>query len=317
MPLTIAPSNPVSNVLPQAIPEEKLIQAIEASGYPLQGLVAHELTRHFVVTEEWGYLDRDTREHRSLDLSALCPIGRPDQPDHLNLALLAECKRTGHVHVFFQQVTGREIPDYPSIPGLPTVSVSWGNQSRDVHPSRILGLSELPFLSGPDAPPVCASFVKGHRQNEKVEFSGAEPFNSLVLPLVKAHDSASEVARQWGTNRVCVRATLLLSLAVIDGPMVLIERPDAADQLLLVPWVRVVRQEVNRDPRAPNHFHHYAIDVVHFGFLKQYVERHLLPFAEAFADRVARMRGVLFHGAVAASDSWKWTELKPRSAGQR
>ena len=64
------PANPEKNSLSTGVNEAELIRAIDMSGYPLQGVVAGKLKEHFTVSEEWGYLDRDTKEHRSLDLHA-------------------------------------------------------------------------------------------------------------------------------------------------------------------------------------------------------------------------------------------------------
>jgi hypothetical protein len=38
--------------------ENKLVDAVRASGYPLQSVVARELSSQFTVIEEWGYKDK-------------------------------------------------------------------------------------------------------------------------------------------------------------------------------------------------------------------------------------------------------------------
>ena len=62
-------SNPAANILPTSANESALVQALESSGYPLQGVVAEKLqVAGFRVVEEWGFIDADTKEHRSIDI---------------------------------------------------------------------------------------------------------------------------------------------------------------------------------------------------------------------------------------------------------
>ena len=72
------------------------------SGYPLQGIVAEKMEfAGFKVTEEWGYIDNDTREHRSLDLFASRGLESNAAAKVIpRLDLLIECKRTIHPYVF-------------------------------------------------------------------------------------------------------------------------------------------------------------------------------------------------------------------------
>jgi hypothetical protein len=170
-----APHNPAQNQLPPELPEGKFLKAIEECGYPLQGLVANALMASFSVTEEWGYIDRDSGDHRSLDIFAYRKL-RPEPGSLLYpaIALLVECKRTNHVHVFFQRVVKRPIPDYLSVTGCPRRStISWGNSSRDVHASKVLGLTDLPFLVRPDAgPPVVRPLPEGIDKETESSFQG-------------------------------------------------------------------------------------------------------------------------------------------------
>jgi hypothetical protein len=108
--------------------------------------------------------------------------------------------------------------------------------------------------------------------------------------------------------------TLVICLSVIDGPMVLVEKPEAASTPVLSPWVRVVRQEVSQDRTS---LVHYAVDVVHYAFLNQYVNRHLLPFADSFAEHTYQMREVLLRGGIAPGETWRWTDLKPAPSAKR
>ena len=63
------PENPSTNQLPKSFSEEEVTATIKHSGYPLQTAVALDLTAAgFNIVEEWGYVDRTTREHRTLDI---------------------------------------------------------------------------------------------------------------------------------------------------------------------------------------------------------------------------------------------------------
>src|ERR1051325_9310089 len=117
--------NPDANHLPNAITESQLADAIKASGYPLQTLVAECLKSHFGLRHEWAYLDRQTKELRAIDLLAerdlydwktAHPRVRP------RLDLLIECKQTELPHLFFVA----EPPwtaDFPVLAGLRSKNV--------------------------------------------------------------------------------------------------------------------------------------------------------------------------------------------------
>ena len=101
-------TNPPTNVIPPGIEEPNLVRAVEMSGYPLQGIVAEKLLLGgFTITEEWGFIDSETQEHRSLDLRAFQFTGNPSSGSGVipQLTLLIECKRTGHPYVFFRRVS--------------------------------------------------------------------------------------------------------------------------------------------------------------------------------------------------------------------
>src|SRR5262245_18898638 len=87
-------NNPAGNKLGPGINEANLVRAIESSGYPLQGFVADKLKAEFGVTQEWGFIDRDTKDHRTTDLFAFkhFPGKGNVQP---SVALLIKCKVSG------------------------------------------------------------------------------------------------------------------------------------------------------------------------------------------------------------------------------
>src|SRR5689334_7072751 len=115
-----ASSNPPTNVIPSSIDEADLIRAVQTSGYPLQGVVAEKLERlEFKVTEEWGFIDSDSKQQRSLDIFAYKVLsGDHKDPISPRLALLIECKRTIHPYVFFKAVSEIPMSTFPVVAGV-------------------------------------------------------------------------------------------------------------------------------------------------------------------------------------------------------
>lgn len=312
-----AASNPERNQLPKGIDEKELIGAIESSGYPLQGLVASILNDRFAVSEEWGYIDRDTKEHRSLDVFAYKKLGSsmaaPVQP---NIALLIECKRSRHPYIFFQSIPNRAIPRFPSVAGLPSGGVSiheaGGNRSIQASGALALGIDKLPFVE--PGPPKCAAFTKAIPSGKRVELSGSDPFNTLVLPLVKAQVHAAQLYKV-ADKPTRLFPTLLHCVSVLDAPILLVEKPEDAANPVFTPWVRIVRQEADPDPFSWNRFRFYSIDAVHIDYFPEYVTKHVLPFAEEYGKRAIAFDNILFGGGqVSSLDNWSWDEVKPRTA---
>jgi hypothetical protein len=65
-----AKDNPIANTLGSAITDAMVEQAIRASGYPLQLIVAQTLSKNFSLQEEWSFVDPDTGAARTIDLLA-------------------------------------------------------------------------------------------------------------------------------------------------------------------------------------------------------------------------------------------------------
>ncbi len=315
------PSNPERNRIPTGIREADLINGIEKSGYPLQSVVADRLVkRGFNVTEEWGYSDRDSGDTRSLDVLASSE-GRFDLRAEVipGIVLMIECKKSEHPYIFFRMVTRPDMLWFPSVFGLPYGGVSLWEKNSSKNPerhelvsaSRALGLCELPFVSlGTDR---AASFSQARPNGNKVELSGANPFNSLVLPLSKAADHARSVyghAHSPDNSGVFARAAL--SVAVLDAPMILVEGPDRVAEPVYTPWVRIVRQEPNVAPLSGDTpFRHSAIDAVHIDFFDKYLEDHLTPFAQQFSHRAKNLGEVFIDGGeVPNLESWSWNEIR-------
>src|SRR6059036_3566743 len=114
-----AADNPASNKLHSGVTESQLDEATSRSGYPLQLRVARDLSTSFSVLEEWGYIDRDTKEPRSLDIyahrSLLVVAQSAFQSD---LVLLVECKRSDLPFVFFEAAVQSRPSDFPTIAGF-------------------------------------------------------------------------------------------------------------------------------------------------------------------------------------------------------
>lgn len=306
--------NPSGNQLPPGLLETELINAIESSGYPLQGVVAGELKKHFDdVTEEWGYIDHDTKEHRSLDVFAHKYVSE-DHPAEVQpgVILLIECKRSRHPYIFFRSTSPPSMHEFPFVAGLRNGEIYLreidNNRGISASGAKVLGLDELPFVE--PGPPVCASFTKAVPSGKKVELSGTDPYNSIVLPLAKAFDHASRLFKA-APSVSRIYPMLTLCIGVVDAPMLVVEAPDRASDPVLSPWVRIVRQEANTADSPWEWYRFYYADVVHAGFFGEYLQKHLIPFAQEFGKRVAELKKVFVHGAnVKDVTNWTWEELR-------
>jgi hypothetical protein len=308
-------TNPERNQLPPGIDEEVLLRSIESSGYPLQGIVAGLLSQQFTVAEEWGFLDRDTKEHRTLDLYASRVLSQEENaPIQPTLILLIECKRSRQPYVFFQSAAKRPLLRFPHIAGLRNGEVviqeAGGKRISHMPGASGLQINELPFVN--PGPPSCAAFTKAIPTGKKVELSGTDPFNSLVLPLVKALDHASDRFKVKG-EVTQLFPKIVLCVSVLDAPMLVVEDPHRPADPVLAPWVRIVRQEANPDPKAWDWYRFYFVDAVHIDFFEAFIQQHLLPFAEEFSRRAIQLGGVLLGGGeVSRLGEWKWNDVRPR-----
>lgn len=167
-----------------------------------------------------------------------------------------------------------------------------------------------------DCPNLAAVFAKIEPNKKKVQLSGAEAFNSIVIPLVNASDHASQQYGHVfvGPNGRAVSPKLVISLAVLGAPMVLVEGSDRISDPILTPRVWVVRQEPNLDGRHKGSTKNYAIDVVHVEFPDTLLEQHILPSARDFAVRAVHMgSGPMINGGqVPNIDRWNWSEIEER-----
>lgn len=306
------PRNPVANNLPPGVSEDQLVAAVTDSGYPLQAIVAGNLAAYFSVTEEWGYVDRATGEHRSLDVfgyKTLKPCSDRLVP---SLTLLVECKRSELPFVFFTPGVPRIPPGFPSIFGFAKDKFELHvarTSMKYVAPADFARLADLPFVGM--GPPMAVAFARAERQGKTFELSGAVPFNQVVLPLVSALTHLRTVYAST-PNQPKYFPSIVVCLCVIDAAMVIATGPSENPQLELHPWVRSVRQEASDDSKSRS-TQHYVVDCVHQAFLTEYVEEHLLPFSRSVAERLLEKEAIVFAGKATVSDlsGWSWSELGP------
>jgi hypothetical protein len=178
--------NPDSNCLKEGVTDAQVETAVRASGYPLQRVVAEQLLGVFQVTEEWGYVDRETTERRALDVFAFKRL-RETTRLWVDLALLVECKRSDLPFVFFAAAAPRVPREFPVVAGLrgkaPELHVtSVGSTSTPA--SRFLGLHDFPFVSG--GATTCSAFTRAERKGKELDLSGSVPFSQVVMPLISA-----------------------------------------------------------------------------------------------------------------------------------
>lgn len=99
--------NPRANALGNGITEADVLGAITKSGYPLQTVVANFFRRtKFRVTEEWGYVDQDEDQLRTIDMKCELPLFdsanlKGDSKVRPTLVVLIECKQSQLPYVFF------------------------------------------------------------------------------------------------------------------------------------------------------------------------------------------------------------------------
>lgn len=290
-------NNPTANQLGAGISEDQIRGAVEKSGYPLQTIVGDLLRfklvaddANFQVQEEWSYLDRDTKELRTVDLLAELRLHdwEPQPRVRPHLSLLIECKQSSLPYVFFETSRTPLLIDFPTIAGLREDKIVL---TTDDDPSswtytvpHALDLNEDPFQS---ALRTCHTLSKCVRKGSDVELSGSDAYNGIILPLVKALQhfvhSQNPVDTAWYFD--CHAA---LAIGVLDAPMISVTVDPAGPVLTAVPWVRVIRHEYEEDAERHDRDQLRVVDIVHKDFLHIYLDEHLLPFSKRFAERVLR-----------------------------
>jgi hypothetical protein len=109
-------------------------------------------------------------------------------------------------------------------------------------------------------------------------------------------------------------ANLAIGIGVLDAPMIGVRPSAKSNELTLMPWVRVLRHEYLEDLEWWDRSKLFALDIVHKDFLGEYLEKHVLPFAETFSGLVIKHQHVLATGEGFASGMGKdsWNDIESR-----
>jgi len=323
-----APKNPATNQLGPGLTEDQVRVAVEKSGYPLQTIVGVLLRskpdsnkEKFRVQEEWSFVDRDTKELRAIDLFAELRLHEwgPQPRIRPQLNLLIECKQSLLPYVFFQTSSSPWLLDFPTVAGLrkdKIVIVSDDDPSSWVYTiTHALDLDRDPFQA---APRFCHTLSKCVRKGSEVELSGSEAYNGLVLPLVKALEHFVHTQSPVDTA-LYFDCHLTVGIGVLDAPMIGVTIESTGPALVALPWVRVLRHEYTEEAEHFDREQLRVLDVVHKDYLHNYLDIHLIPFANRFAERVLRHTTELATGLAfvprMGADGWNPVEhrLQPRS----
>jgi len=298
-----ASANPTGNALPPSTKDKAIIDAIELSGYPLQGVVTSKLLNlGFSAAEEWGYIDSDTNENRALDVNGWKEIPADDQKRiRGDITLLIECKRSVHPYVFFKKVADVGVPGFPVVASCPRIGLQDNHKSTSIWPlSRLVCSNEMSFLQ---EPPLCSVFSQADLQKDKAKLSGEEPYKSIILPLTKV---VNYIEDQWRGRGVYIK--MLLLVCVVNSAMILVEAPNKTADPVLTPWIRIARQEaILKNTGWDGSHRHYAIDVVHVDFFDSFVRDKLMPFASEYFNRASELSGIIGKGGLIEDlHAWKW-----------
>jgi hypothetical protein len=305
--------NPAANALPIGISESALTEGIARSGYPVQGMVAAELLKHCHVSEEWGFRDPQTGDHRALDIRGSFFTQPPEGRQIQQLVhLLIECKSSTKPFIFFKAVTDRQLPgiQISGIGGRFELKDERGRTRIETPVAQMLGLDDLEWFS--KATPVATSFAVAHPKGKSpVELSGTEAYNGAVLPLCKALDFARSRAPDGDRTRF-IYPTVHIPVLVLDAPMVLVEDPSQADDPLLVPRLRILRHEASAENKAWARDRLYQIEVVHLASLAQFIDE-VTSLKDRLWSAVLEKEAILRAGGgtVPDLDSWSASDVRP------
>jgi hypothetical protein len=315
------PDNPTNNQLGPGLSDADVSAAVEKSGYPLQTVVADFLrTKFHRVQEEWCYVDRNSEELRAIDILAEKFLfefeGHPRVRPTLDL--LVECKQSSMPYVFFLTPNKPMLFEFPVIAGLAdqriTITTDDDKSTWNFSILHVLGLERHEFIQNPE---YCTTFSKCVRKGSEIELSGSESFYGLVLPILKSLYHFQEAETPPDTARY-FDAHLAIGVGVVDAPMIGVRASQTSNELSLIPWVRVLRHEYLKDAERWDRSKLFALDMIHEDFLETYIEKHVLPFAERFAELALKHQKILATGKAFAQgmgkDSWKDIEsrIKPR-----
>lgn len=293
--------NPETNQLPQGVEIGDIKQAIDSSGYPLQTIIAQKLLeKHFMIQDEWSYVDSQSNSLRTMDIIANKRLGDSEvyQPRiRPELNLLIECKQSNLPYIFFLNSNKPFRYEFPVIAGVPNKEITISsNDTMSTYTNPVyatLGLEKESFFR--EIPEFCSTFSKCSRKGKNIELSGSDAYNGLVFPLIKAtqYFEKSQISKP---SAVYHDAHLTIPVGIVDAPMFGVRVLEKGNDLFSIPWVRVLKHESFENDEANNNQKLYALDVVHKDFFDTYLNEHLFPFAKVFSERVHKHEKVLLTG---------------------
>ncbi len=303
-------NNPTENKLGPGINPDDVRNAVQRSGYPLQTLIAEALRSEFTVQQEWSYLDRDSQEVRNIDILASKPLWDPsaEQPrirPHVNLII--ECKQSNLPHIFFLSSDKPWLPNFPMLAGLhdnENIVITTDDDPSTWHETITNALGVEAHRFAREESEICMSFSKCVRKGSELELSGSEAFNAIVLPLLKAMQHF-QIAEAPPRTAVYFDCHIVIGLGVLDSPMVGVRVSEDSQELTMLPWVRVIRHQTDSPSYRGPHNKLWALDIVHKGFVKTYLDNHLLPFAKEFARLSTKHQEILATGEAFAKGMGK------------
>jgi hypothetical protein len=167
--------------------------------------------------------------------------------------------------------------------------------SRKIPLMTVLGLQSHAFLTHPGKCSTLSkcAFVKGGN----VVLSGEDPYAGLIMPIRSAVEYYRETSNPHAAAQYFT-PTLVIGVAVLDAPMFAATiNEDGHTSVEPTKWQRLWRHEPLAGEINRNRGESSAIDIVHREFLGEYVEKHLLPFAQSFSERALRHEQVLATGS--------------------
>lgn len=311
-------NNPITNSLKSGITDNDIDNAIRKSGYPLQTVIANQLRLDFMCQEEWSYIDRKTKEIRSIDIMAedlVYDLKKPEPKVRPILNLIIECKQSELPYVFFLSPDKLKTSNYPYITGLfkqmITLSTNDDTSTWTFPIIDVLGLSNENYII--NSAPCSMTFSKCVRSGRDITLSGTESYQNLVLPLITSLLYFNE-SKTPPKTALYFDGHLPFAIGVLDAPMIGVHVYGDTHVSKLIPWVRVFRHESYESENWTERTKIYAIDIVHKDFFDEFIKTHLMPFVQKFADLIIKHDKKIALGKAFVKGLGKdsWTNIEGR-----
>ena len=291
--------NPQTNNLGAGLDEKEILEAIDRAGYPLQIVISDKLKKYVRVQQEWNFTDEDSGKQRAIDIFGNKELYEMKDANKYKirpaLNLIIECKKSITPYVFF--LSGdRPWKDFPMITGIPNESIDISSDdTKDTYVANIIdaiSLDEESFVNNP--PASSNSFTKCVRGSSKLECSGEEPYNSLILPILKSMNYFKKNNESVKSNYY--NANLILGIGVVDGPMIGVKISEDKISPILLPWVRIIKHQSIESKHWWERDVKYAVDIIHKDYFDTYIMNHVLPFAKKFGERMQKHHKIIVNG---------------------